>query len=171
MHIINWNQMKIDNLTWISCCYCCSAAKLSLIFFDPMDYSPPGSSVHGVLQTRTSVYGVLQARILEWVAISFSRGFSWTKDGTHVFCIGRWILYSESPWKPPCLNYETNIESDHFNSNSHPHMENGKTEALRCLEPCPWPIVQFEEKNLVSFPDLYFSLAVWILFSSRQTNF
>ena len=44
---------------------------------------------------------------------------------------------SEPPWKPPCLNYETHIESDHFNSNSHPHMEDGKTEALRCLEPCP----------------------------------
>ena len=33
---------------------------------DPMDYSPPGSSVHGILQ----------ARILEWVAMSFSRGSS-----------------------------------------------------------------------------------------------
>ena len=33
---------------------------------DPVDYSPPGSSVHGILQ----------ARILEWVAISYSRGSS-----------------------------------------------------------------------------------------------
>ena len=33
-----------------------------LTLFDPMDHSPPGSSVHGILQ----------ARILEWVAISFS---------------------------------------------------------------------------------------------------
>ena len=33
---------------------------------DPVDCSPPGSSVHGIVQ----------ARILEWVAISFSRGFS-----------------------------------------------------------------------------------------------
>ena len=40
--------------------------------------SPPGSSVHGILQ----------ARILEWGAISFSRVFS-----QHVSCIGRWILY------------------------------------------------------------------------------
>ena len=32
--------------------------------YDPMDYSPPGSSVQGILQ----------ARILQWVAISFSRG-------------------------------------------------------------------------------------------------
>ena len=47
-------------------------AKLSVVaqscptLCDPMDYSPPGSTVHGILQ----------ARILEWVAISFSRDFN-----------------------------------------------------------------------------------------------
>ena len=45
--------------------------------------SPPGSSIHGISQ----------ARILKWVAISFSRGYSWLRDQTHVSCIGRWILY------------------------------------------------------------------------------
>ena len=44
--------------------------------FDPMDYSLPGSSVHGILQ----------ARILEWVAIPFSRGSSQLRDRTWVFC-------------------------------------------------------------------------------------
>ena len=44
--------------------------------------SPPGSSVHGILQ----------ARILEWVAISFSRGSSWPRNQTRVSCIaGRWF--------------------------------------------------------------------------------
>ena len=42
-----------------------------------MDYSPPGSSVHGILQ----------ARVLEWGAISFSRGSSRPRDGTQVSCI------------------------------------------------------------------------------------
>ena len=42
----------------------CLVAKLCLTLCDPMDYSSPGSSVHGILQ----------ARILEWVSISFSRG-------------------------------------------------------------------------------------------------
>ena len=42
--------------------------------FDPIDCSPPGSSVHGILQ----------ARILEWVAIPFSRGSSWPRDRTWV---------------------------------------------------------------------------------------
>ena len=47
---------------------------------DPKDSSPPSSSVHGIVQ----------ARILEWVAISFSRGSSWPRDGirvSYVSCI------------------------------------------------------------------------------------
>ena len=45
----------------------------------------------------SSVYGIFQARILEWVAISYSRGSSWPKDGTCVSCIGRQILYHSAP--------------------------------------------------------------------------
>ena len=53
------------------------------LFCDTMDCSPPGSSVHGIFQ----------ARILEWVAISFSRGSSPSRDQTWVSWIGRWVLY------------------------------------------------------------------------------
>ena len=42
-----------------------------------MDCSPPGFSI----------YGILQASILEWVAIPFSRGRSWPRDRTQVSCI------------------------------------------------------------------------------------
>ena len=52
-------------------------AQLCPILCDPVDCSPPGSSVHGILQ----------ARILEWVAISFSRGSSRPRDQTQVSCI------------------------------------------------------------------------------------
>ena len=52
------------------------------LFCSLMDYTLPGSSVHGIFQ----------ARILEWVAISF-RGSSRPSDRTHVSWIGRWILY------------------------------------------------------------------------------
>ena len=48
-----------------------------------MDCSPPGSSIHGIFQSR----------ILEWVAISSSRGSSRPRDWTCVSCTGRWILY------------------------------------------------------------------------------
>ena len=39
-----------------------------------------------------SVHGIFQARILEWVAISFSRASSWSKDQTLISYIGRWVL-------------------------------------------------------------------------------
>ena len=51
------------------CCCCCLVANLCPTLCDPMDYSPPGCSVHRLLQ----------ARILEWVAISFSRGIFLTQ--------------------------------------------------------------------------------------------
>ena len=49
-------------------------AQLCLTLFDPVDCRPPGSSIHGISQ----------ARILEWVAISFSRGSCRPKDRTRV---------------------------------------------------------------------------------------
>ena len=63
-----------------------SRSVVSKTLCDPMDCSPPGSSVHGILQ----------ARILKWVSISSFRGSSWPRDWTHlsyVSCIGRWVLY------------------------------------------------------------------------------
>ena len=51
-------------------------AQSCLTLCDPMDCSPPGSSVHGILQ----------ARVPEWVAISFSRGSSQPRDWTQVSC-------------------------------------------------------------------------------------
>ena len=57
--------------------------KLCPILCDPIDCSLPSSSVHAISQ----------ARILEWVAISFSRGSSRPSDQTRVSYIGRWILH------------------------------------------------------------------------------
>ena len=63
-------------------------------FCDPMDCNPPGSPVHGISQ----------ARILEWVVISYFRGSSQPRDPTHVSCIscfGRQILYRCATWEAP----------------------------------------------------------------------
>ena len=70
----------------------CVHAQLHPTLCNPVDSSPPGSSVHGIFQ----------ARILEWVAISSSRGSSRPRDQTHVSCIscmGRQILYHCTPWE------------------------------------------------------------------------
>ena len=61
-------------------------AQSSPALHDPLDCSPPGSSVHGIFQ----------ARILERVAISFSKGISQPRDQTHiscVSCIANWTLH------------------------------------------------------------------------------
>jgi len=55
-----------------------------------MDCSLPGSSVHGILQ----------ARILEWVVIPFSRGSSRPRDQTWVSCTAGRFFSSEPPGKP-----------------------------------------------------------------------
>ena len=75
-------------------CVCARTQSLSQVplFCDPVDYRIPSSSVHGISQ----------ARILEWVAISFCRGSSWPKDQTHipwVYRLGRWILHHQATWE------------------------------------------------------------------------
>ena len=70
---------------------------------DPVDYSPPGSSVHGILQ----------ARILEWTAMPSSRGSSQPRNQTHIFCvscIAGGFFIAEPLGKPgiPCIPTLTN---------------------------------------------------------------
>ena len=63
----------LSGLTLSLCVCVCAQSCLTLC--DPMDCSPPDSSVHGIFQ----------ARIQEWIAISFSRGSSWPRDPPWVF--------------------------------------------------------------------------------------
>ena len=59
---------------------------------NPMDCSPPGSSVHEILQVR----------ILEWVAVASCRGSSQPRDRTHVsyiFCTGRRFFTTSATWE------------------------------------------------------------------------
>ena len=60
------------------------------LFCSPMDCSPPGSPVHGISQ----------AGILEWVAISSSRGSSQLRDRSCVSCIAGGFFTAETPGKP-----------------------------------------------------------------------
>ena len=73
---------------------CCSVAELCPTFCNHMDCSPPASSVHGISQ----------ARILEWVAISSSRASSLPRHQIQVSCIScivRRVLYHQATWEPP----------------------------------------------------------------------
>ena len=105
-----------DATLWLSYFLWCVHAKLlqlCLTLYDPMDCSPPGSSVHGVLQ----------ARILEWVAVSLSGGSSRPRDQTHVSyvsCIDRRVLYHQchlgslSLMKGPQKFYQTKLRQCQF---------------------------------------------------------
>ena len=65
--------------------------------YNPKDYNPRGSSVHGILQ----------ARILEWDAISFSRGPSWPRIEFKSPAVQADSLPSEPPGKPrTTANYQ-----------------------------------------------------------------
>ena len=90
----------VENLPALQDRMCAKSFQLRLTLCDPMDGSPSGSSVHGILQSR----------ILEWVAVPSSRGSSWPRDWTcvsYVSWVGRQVLYnwhhqyrgpSFSPW-------------------------------------------------------------------------
>ena len=65
------------------CAVLCLVVQSGLTLCDPMDCSPPSSSVHGIFQ----------ASILEWVAMPSSRGSSQPRDQTQVSCItGRFFV-------------------------------------------------------------------------------
>ena len=73
-------------------CVCVLVTKPCLIPCDPMDCSPP----------RSSVYGIFQARILEWVAIPFSRVSSRPRDQTrvsYVSCTGSGFFTISATWE------------------------------------------------------------------------
>ena len=73
----------------------CSISQSCRTLCERVDYSLLGSSVHGTFQ----------ARVLEWVTMSFSRGSSWPKDRTCISCISctaRWILDHWATWEDHC---------------------------------------------------------------------
>ena len=88
-------RVRSGGTPWLCLEECSPSASLSvkvkvlvsqscLILCDPMACSPRGSSVHGILQ----------ARILEWITILFSRRSSWPRDQTQVSCIaGRFFTF------------------------------------------------------------------------------
>ena len=79
-------MLEIELLRCLVACVHVKLLQSCLTLYDPMDHSLPGSSVHGILQ----------ARILAWVAMPSSRGSSQPRDLTHVpyvSCIGRQVLY------------------------------------------------------------------------------
>ena len=70
-------------------------SSIMLDSWDPMDYNLPGSSIHGIFQTR----------ILLWTAISFSRGSSWPLDWTHISALAGRFFTTEWSGKPSTCSW------------------------------------------------------------------
>ena len=101
--LINWTSMFFISFWWalvLSWMYpeslfnlfLCSVSLSYLNLCGPVDCSLPGYSV----------CGIFQARILEWVDISYSRGSFWSRDPTHISyisCIGSWVLTTSATWE------------------------------------------------------------------------
>ena len=103
-----WESVKLSKILevtwvlWTVVCPCVLVTRVCLTLWDPTACSPPGSSVHRILQ----------ARILEWVTIAFSRGSSQPRDRTRISCIsciGRQILYHGATREAP---YRDKSESE-----------------------------------------------------------
>ena len=97
---------------FIRACVCAKPLQSCLTLCDPMGCSPPGSSVHGILQ----------ARILEWVAMPSSRESSPPSGQTRVSCLLHWqagSLPSAPPGKP-ILYIVVDVCQPQSSNSSHP---------------------------------------------------
>ena len=94
-----------------------------------MDCSPPGSSLHGILQSRIS----------EWVATSYSKGSYWPRDRTCTSCIsctGRQILYHWATWLTEMKPY---VHTDlHTNVHSSFTFMSPKLKQSKCPSTSEW---------------------------------
>ena len=87
--LCHWIKIVMDLIFTLVCvCMHVQLLQSCLTLWNPVDYSPPDCSV----------YGLFQARLLEWVSISSSGGSSWPRDGFCRLLHCRQILYCLSPW-------------------------------------------------------------------------
>ena len=148
-------------------CVCAHWLSRVQLFCKLMDCSLPGSYVHEILQATT----------LEWVAISFSRGSSRPRDGTHVSCINRWLLYhwavgeaqtslvlGKSGWLAPLSAVQTgmNILSCH----SEPLKLIQKREMVVCRK-----VLCFAELNVLNLSSWHFALRSFLFSLSEWRIF
>ena len=122
-----------------------------LTFCDPMDCSPSGSSV----------LGNLQARILEWETMSFSRGSSWPRDWTWASCIiGKFLtMWATREAHAPCLHtYVTRtINSSRKASETQVSSHDAHFRLSNLKYKCVWHIMLQAEKFWKTLKNIIFN--------------
>ena len=121
-------QDSTERIYVYDCMYLTCASEVLVIqsspnICDPMDGSPSGSSVHGILQVR----------ILEWVAISFSRGSFLLRDWTFVSCIAGGFFIAWAIGETPAGGYTLRQTRLISTGNSIKNEKNKNTSSLQ------WP--------------------------------
>ena len=110
------------------------------------------------------VRGVLQARILEWVIISSSRGSSQPRDWTCISCLGRWVFFlsTEPPGKPHIYVYVSiylyisHFKSDFLNTNDRkPIINNILLYRISTKVPCVHSVETYKESVFFPWSPLY----------------
>ena len=99
----------------------CVRAQSCPTLCNPMDCNPPGSSVHGIFQ----------ARILKWVAISYS---SDRIPVSCIYCIDRWILYHRTTWEASELGRVAFLRSEDFRNRWQHIVSSGMLELEEALK-------------------------------------
>ena len=135
--------------------------QLCLTVCDPIDYSPPGSSIHGILQ----------ARIMEWVAILFSRASSQPRDWTRVSRIAGRILTMWATTHGMCIdNSGPHCPGQCTKDKAHAHHDTVSAslptfawQSLRRLDQRFWN--QNCEKNIIGFVIKHFGLEIHFSFA------
>ena len=156
-------QFTIQTRTWVHAKSPQSCPTLG----DPMDCRPPGSSVHGLLQ----------ARVLEWVSMPSSRGSSQPWDWTQVSCLAGGF-FTSATWEAPHLGHfwikkgllEVRLGWQH--SPGHKGVSFWP-DLLACLPPLPQSWSQWGHRHqisLVSVAMLFFLYLKWVSSSTAKFN-
>ena len=87
------HTVRVRRCVCVCVCVCVCACALSCSVLSDSLATPWTEACQAPLPM-----GIFQARILEWVSISFSRGSSPHRYGTHLSCIERWVLYHCTTW-------------------------------------------------------------------------
>ena len=125
----------------------CSVTQSCSTLCDPVDWSSPGSSVHGILQ----------ARILEWVAVPSSRGSSWPRDRTRICYLPHWQAGSSTTiGETGKCKYSGNFLSDRSSICRKADLDT--CASWRALPACSWPVELRVLRKSHEIPDY----AVWI---------
>ena len=113
LHLSSVSWTALLNLVMCVCVCVCVWAQLPQLcptLCNPMDHSVPGSSVHGILQ----------ARILEWVIMPSCKGSFWPGDGTHVSCVAGRFFTHWATWEaqPSYINDQSLPDPPHLSRTS-----------------------------------------------------